>query len=529
MAGLVLFLHGLRGNRHSWGAVPSFVQRSPLGQTFKVASLEYSAGVFSSARIATSAQQVLTQIETRYAACDPIYLVGHSLGGLIAREICRQLLLNDPDSMLSKIGGVITVGTPLEGAPIANWFLGHTGLVSPKIRELTKNHFDNYQDAILEAIKRSAKRPKHFHIAIENDMVISSHVASHFTEDDYPAGVIPGSHRNFANNNKDASYVADVLVTQIRKSQNSMSASEIRKIDASETEIRKASTLPSHTLPDRLILISCSHTKHAGGDAIAEAEPAAWIPSPHLRQRVINKRSYVFSVLADAKLEDGFLSGNNRKHQPTNQNLIHGPDLGGVGQSENPGAYLPAWQRYGGRFYVPVSQQAWGSYLQNRQRLRVLIMSGLYGLIEPEERIQNYDVHLTDTHRDTGHSVASMWSELYTEMLNNYISYSYTGRKVHILNLLCDTDYVDSILWHKLSPNCSVFHLASPTLANKALLPPAGTIFDAILREPDRFDTLQRGIEFDISSFGRPPDGLSGTQLIFDRYIGESKKVEPGE
>jgi hypothetical protein len=151
-------------------------------------------------------------------------------------------------------------------------------------------------------------------------------------------------------------------------------------------------------------------------------------------------------------------------------------------------------------------------------------MSGLYGLIEPEERIQNYDVHLTDTHRDTGHSVASMWSELYTEMLNNYISQSYAGRKVHIVNLLCDTDYVDAILWHKLSPNCSVFHLASPTLRHKALLPPAGTIFDALLREPGRLDTLERSVPLDISSFGKPPDGLSGTQLIFDRYIGESKK-----
>ena len=173
---------------------------------------------------------------------------------------------------------------------------------------------------------------------------------------------------------------------------------------------------------------------------------------------------------------------------------------------------------------MPVSQQAWSSYSQNRQRFRVLIMSGLYGLIEPEERIQNYDVHLTDTHRDTGHSVASMWSELYTEMLNNYISQSYAGRKVHIVNLLCDTDYVDAILWHKLSPNCSVFHLASPTLRHKALLPPAGTIFDALLREPGRLDTLERSVPLDISSFGKPPDGLSGTQLIFDRYIGESKK-----
>jgi pimeloyl-ACP methyl ester carboxylesterase len=313
MAGLVLFLHGLMGNQQSWGAVPDFVRQSPLGQTFEVTALEYSATAFGSAQITTSAQQVLTQIQTRYPANDPIYFVGHSLGGLIAREICRQLLVSDPDSILSKIGGVITVGTPLAGTRIANWLLGHTPIITPKIRELTKNHFDGYREAIRQAIKRSAKRPKHFHIAIENDMVIAKHLADHFTEDDYSAGVIPGPHRNFASSNSDASYVADVLVTQIRKSQNSLSAPDIRRIDA-----------PPHTLPDRLILISCSHSKHAGGDAIAEPYPAGWILPPDLRQRVINRRSYVYSVLADAKLEDGFKSGNNRKHQPTNQELKHG-------------------------------------------------------------------------------------------------------------------------------------------------------------------------------------------------------------
>src|SRR5258707_7929445 len=133
MAGLVLFLHGLMGNQHSWGAVPGFVRQSPLGQTFNVAPLQYSATAFGSAQIATSAQQVLTQIQTRYAANDPIYFVGHSLGGLIARELCRQLLLSDPDSMLSKIGGVITVATPLAGTRIANWLLRYTPFVSPKI------------------------------------------------------------------------------------------------------------------------------------------------------------------------------------------------------------------------------------------------------------------------------------------------------------------------------------------------------------------------------------------------------------
>jgi hypothetical protein len=61
MSGLVLFLHGLKGNRYSWGAVPDFVRDSSLGYGFDVDTVEYSANFFSSAGIETSARQVLTQ------------------------------------------------------------------------------------------------------------------------------------------------------------------------------------------------------------------------------------------------------------------------------------------------------------------------------------------------------------------------------------------------------------------------------------------------------------------------------------
>jgi len=427
--------------------------------------------------------------------------------------MCRRLLDNDPDLLLDKIPAVLTVGTPLEGARLANFLLRYTPIISPKVRELAKNHFDRYREAIRTAMTRKAKRPKHLHIAIENDMVVAKHIAEHFTSDDYDGGVIPGSHRNFANDNRDASYVADVLLTQIRNSQNSLS----------RPNILKSEPMASDALPDRLILVAGVHTKNKGGDPAADPMPAGWILPPGLRQRVIDKRSYVFSVLDDAKLADGFERGGNRKYQPANQNLKHGPDLGGVSVIGDPGVYLPASQRYSGRVYVPITREAWDSYHQNRNRVRLLIMSGLYGLIEPEERIQNYDVHLTDTHVDSGQSVASMWSELYTEMIENYIHQSHRNRKVNILNLLGDKHYVDAILWHKLSPNCSVFHFASPTLEDVGLLPPAGTVLDSILRNPGRLDGLRHMEPMDISTFGTPPTGLSSTQLIFEPYIGASK------
>ena len=513
MAGLVLFLHGLFGNRDSWGDVPTFVRDSPLAGGFEVDRMEYDAKAISVADIETSARLVLTRLETSYVECDPVYLVGYSLGGLIAREVCRRLLNGDPDLVLNRLGAVITVGTPLEGARRFNRLISLIPGVTPKIEQITRNHFDRYQEAINEAMKRSARRPRQFHIEIESDGVIARQVAEHFTEDDVAAGVIPGSHRNFAKDNKSAKYVADVLVTQIRKAQNSLSRPNLPKTEAAANQ----------SLPDRLILIACSHTKAPGGNLATTFNPAEWISPLALRQREIDKRSYVYSLVNDAKLADGFERGGNRKHQPANRDLRHGPDLGGLNATGREGRYMPAWQRYGGRFYAALSDDAWANYHRHRDEIGVLIMSGLYGLLEPDEEIQNYDVHLTDTDIDSGQSVSSMWQELYTEMLNAYIQRAYRGRKVQIINLLCDQFYVDAVVWHKLSTDCLVYHLASPTLSDVKLLPPAGRVFDALVRDPGRLERLPLDESQELSSFGVPPHGLSNTKIVFESRVGGSK------
>jgi pimeloyl-ACP methyl ester carboxylesterase len=519
VSGLVIFLHGLTGNQHTWGAVPDFVQSSPLGSDFDVATLQYSARIRSRSDVETSAQRVMTEIQTRYSEHEPIFLVGHSLGGLVAREICRRLLELGPDPLLNKIPAVITVGTPLEGARFGNFLLRHLPLVSPKIHQLSTRQlaFENYRIAIRAAKRRAVRRPKQLHVTMEDDGVIARHVRNNFTEDDYDAAVVPGTHRHFADSNKDASYVANVLLTLIRNEQNSLG----------RPYITQPAPVVSIDLPDRLILIACSHGKREGGDNLQGPAPASWIPQRELRQRVISKRSYVYSVLKDAKLADGFERGGNRAHQPANQHLRHGPDLGGNTVLGQEGFYRPAWQRYNGRIYSRISNEAWAQYLQSRDRVRVLIMSGLYGLVDPEEWIQNYDVHLTDTHLESGASVSSMWLEFYTECLQTYVKHSRRNRKVKIFNFLCDHHYVDAVQWHSLPRECSVYHLASSTLEDVDLLPPAGTILDAILSEPERleeFEREDRDAEYEISAFGQPPPGLADMRFNFESRVGISKR-----
>ena len=518
MTGLVIFLHGLRGDQNTWGAVPDYVKASPLSDDFEIATPTYSAKIWSPSSIEASAQQLITRLKTSYAKYDPIFLVGHSLGGLVAREMSRRLLVSGPDDVLNKIPAIITVGSPLEGARLGNLLLRHALPLSKKIRQLAtpKDAFDAYRHAIRTAAQRKVRRPKLLHIQIEDDRIVGQHIENHFTDDDVPADTIPGKHTNFASSNEDASYVADVLLRHIRNAHNAIS----------KPNIKPPEPIAAPDLPDRLILVACSRTKQKGGQTPFNGpSPAGWLPQRGLRQRMISKRSFVYSLLHDARLADGFERGGNRAHQTHNFGLKHGPDLGGTSVVGEGGVYLPASERYEGRVYGPVTRPAWDALAQNKDRVRILIMSGLYGLIEPDEWIQNYDVHLTDTDENNGNSVSSMWSELFTESIDTYIKHAYRGRKVRIFDFLCDKHYVDAVQWHALSRDCSVFHLASPTEEDVELLPPAGLILNSFLLDLNKMENVERDEEkYPLSDFGTPPPRLAGTEIIFESRVGLSKR-----
>ncbi|SCB11877.1 Alpha/beta hydrolase family protein [Bradyrhizobium yuanmingense] len=152
MPGLIVFLHGLTGNENSWGAVPEYLQ----SDDFDVTTPTYSASINGLSDVEISAQRILTEIRTRFPDHSPICFAGHSLGGLVAREICRHLLLQGPDDFLNKVPAVITLGTPLEGARIGNWLLRKLPFVSPKIHQIaTESYaFGEYRRAIAAAKQR---------------------------------------------------------------------------------------------------------------------------------------------------------------------------------------------------------------------------------------------------------------------------------------------------------------------------------------------------------------------------------------
>ena len=249
MPGLLVFLHGLSGNQHSWGAVPDYIQRT----NFEIITPTYASGIRSRADIAASAKQIATQIETRYPAYEPIFLIGHSLGGLVAREICRHLLVSGPDELLNRIRATLTVGTPLEGARYGNRFLRAIPFLSPKIHQIATEQyaFGEYREAIRIAKKRGVNRPKQLHIVMEENGVISRQEEAHFTEDDYSAAVIPGTHQSFNARNEDAKYVADVLLAQIRKVDSSQFTSNKFPAAHPDSDVRLGFKWDDEQSPER--------------------------------------------------------------------------------------------------------------------------------------------------------------------------------------------------------------------------------------------------------------------------------------
>jgi pimeloyl-ACP methyl ester carboxylesterase len=526
MSGLIIFIHGFIGDEAHWKYVPRIV--SPAFGSFRVENLTYSAEYNSFADVTRSAEQILTQIKTDYPNADQIYLVGYSMGGIVAREICLKLL-SDPAERdwLQKVRGVITVGAPLCGLRTKFHYgsAAFSALLSEKVQQVKDGEFifGRYRTAIEAAKARGINGPQQIHIEIENDEVCAPHDTSLYTADDRRHGVIQGTHTNFLPTGDDESRLANIIIILIR-SLHSALGRVTRALD---------SDLDSE-LPDRLLLIACSHAKRTGGEMkYAGPGPATWISDKSIREKLLSNRSQVFRLLKDAAIDNGFETAENRLHEDANRALQRGPDLGGV-QEANGATYLPAYRRYSGKTYTQIDERTWDYYYANNQpKLFVLIMSGLYGLLEASEWIQNYDIHLTDRVLGTVIPLSGLWRDLFTDLLVNYVKRAHRagGKKVQIVNCLCDTYYVDSIKWQDLPGECSVYHLASPEYEHKALLPLAGTIGNSLLLNPEKLAEIERTTRgkpalYPIANFGEPPETHARTQVAFEAQIGDLRTID---
>jgi pimeloyl-ACP methyl ester carboxylesterase len=120
---LVVFLHGLMETEFSWR-----IGAGPEGQTYAVrlrrdvgctpVELRYNSGRHISENGLSLADLLEELVPAWPVEVESIALVGHSMGGLVARSACYQGAERG-DSWTRRVRHVISLGTPHMGAPLA--------------------------------------------------------------------------------------------------------------------------------------------------------------------------------------------------------------------------------------------------------------------------------------------------------------------------------------------------------------------------------------------------------------------------
>ncbi|MBJ8346563.1 alpha/beta fold hydrolase [Antrihabitans sp. YC2-6] len=118
-ARLVVFLHGLMESEYAWrlGGRPSYGEQ--LGSTYNCTPLHirYNTGRHISENARSFAALLAEIVDTWPVEVEEIAIVGHSMGGLVARSACH-IAQTDHAPWAGKVRQVVCLGSPHFGAPL---------------------------------------------------------------------------------------------------------------------------------------------------------------------------------------------------------------------------------------------------------------------------------------------------------------------------------------------------------------------------------------------------------------------------
>jgi|GEM_PF-862312 mRNA-degrading endonuclease RelE of RelBE toxin-antitoxin system len=221
-----------------------------------------------------------------------------------------------------------------------------------------------------------------------------------------------------------------------------------------------------HTSPDEyhptspvLILGICSLSKRKDVETDtptpyqSNTSIAARLKHKPAVDRLFQGRKEGFELIRESNIEN---NGALLRDHPYNVALKGAPDFRGAARAR----YLPAIDRYIGRFYRPTNDQ--GETLVLRDKVlqsphHLLIISGLYGLLLPNEQIQVYESPLEDVQQ-----IRDVWikDERLTYILAAYILAQ--GVRL-VIDMTGQRAYQEMINWTKIRalPNVRVLHAMS--------------------------------------------------------------------
>jgi pimeloyl-ACP methyl ester carboxylesterase len=117
---LVFFLHGLMETEFAWeiGGTPTYGSRLANDLECTDLQIRYNTGKHISENGAELAL-LITEVAANWPVpVDQIVLVGHSMGGLVARSACHQAALAGQE-WATKVRHIVCLGSPHLGAPLA--------------------------------------------------------------------------------------------------------------------------------------------------------------------------------------------------------------------------------------------------------------------------------------------------------------------------------------------------------------------------------------------------------------------------
>ena len=156
--------------------------------------------------------------------------------------------------------------------------------------------------------------------------------------------------------------------------------------------------------------------------------------------RLYQGRREGFELIRESGIEN---NGALLRDHPYNVALKPGPDFRGTAKAR----YLPAIDRYIGRFYRPTNDQ--GETVVLRDRIlrsphHLLIVSGLYGLVLPNEQIQVYESPLEDVQE-----IRDVWTQ--DERLSYILAAYILSQKIRlVVDMTGQRAYQEMIDWTKI-------------------------------------------------------------------------------
>ena len=238
-----------------------------------------------------------------------------------------------------------------------------------------------------------------------------------------------------------------------------------------------------------LFIIACSNHKKSGGLSQYEKQNSILGSlSKQDKKKLLEYRELVFEFIKDGYFNR---SGKELKDLPYNSDLVRGIDFGHSEKS----SYLPAFQRYDGSLYREIDGSVW-----EKRNAHLLIISGLYGLLLPEDSIQLYSLHVGDSANISDH-----WEKELTPFIQAYVA---RNKIKTIVDATADEAYSNLIKWDELKKSSNIFSVTGEQNIGPALLVSIGEFLakagmvlsdselDRIICQENVFQTRHENIYF---------------------------------